>query len=177
MYSEKISAHTTGSILKEATCELCGTRYTYRIERTGVGRSVNVMFLNPGAERAAEKRADDDLARKLEKAVDPVACPTCGWFQADMVEAMKKSGFKKLAITCGIIAGVGVIFTIFTAGLSLLLAPGLAAAGLASGTVYYYLCNPNADHAGPGTRHADKAWESRGKKATSRPGAPRRYGM
>lgn len=48
------------------------------------------MLDNAGAEDRARAGAGKRLRRALEKGVDPVGCPECGWYQADMVAEARR---------------------------------------------------------------------------------------
>ena len=80
------TAVAQGSARKQVRCEQCGREFTYLVERTGTGKGSSWYFLdNEGAQIRADTKAQQTLAASLGCAVDPVACPECGWFQKNMV--------------------------------------------------------------------------------------------
>jgi len=75
-----------GAVLKRVTCEGCGGRYVYRMERSAEGQGTSpYMIDNRGAERRSSTAADRALLRKLQRECDIVPCPACGTVQEDMV--------------------------------------------------------------------------------------------
>src|SRR3712207_6028564 len=101
------------SATKQVTCEKCACAYEYEAKRkstqqvkgsaamTGglvgglagalVGAAVDAATGNDG-EANARGKAQQKAYAKLRTAVDPVACPDCGWYQADMVlEARRRA--------------------------------------------------------------------------------------
>src|SRR5258706_5719452 len=84
-------AAATGAIIKHCACEKCGAAYQYQMVRRGQGAASAPYYINTsGAEKRAQQRANRNLAKLLEKGIDPVACPDCGWFQAAMVREMRQ---------------------------------------------------------------------------------------
>ena len=75
-------AAATASQRRQVVCEKCGCRYAYDVTRRGGGRSAN--------RGRAQRQAQTHLARKIATAVEPVACPDCGWYQADMVAEIRR---------------------------------------------------------------------------------------
>jgi hypothetical protein len=75
--SIKYLATVRGTALKLVTCEQCKTEYVYRLERSASHESQH--------EERALSVAQQELSKALTEAVDPVPCPSCGWYQADMV--------------------------------------------------------------------------------------------
>lgn len=88
-----------GRAAKEMTCERCGARFVYFVYRTGAGTGESVLWLdNAGAQARAARRASEDLQQNLAKAVDPVACVACGWYQADMVGVERRRRGRPLLV-------------------------------------------------------------------------------
>lgn len=103
----------SGAAWKLARCEKCGTEYVYLMRRMAVGReSTSLLF---GADREAEARAYEyagmNLGWELRTEVDPVPCPDCGHYQADMVEAVRRRA--TLFFNCvgpyGYLVGLGAV--------------------------------------------------------------------
>jgi hypothetical protein len=65
------------SCWKEHTCENCGTVFRYLFKRTKTGQA--------GSVQAAENAARAAVVKALTHEVDMQPCPTCGFYQADMV--------------------------------------------------------------------------------------------
>src|SRR5579871_595585 len=76
---------TTGSVLKLVRCESCHAEYAYELQRSAEGKGSSFLFLdNQGAAARASSRAEANLRNKLERGVDLVPCPECGWYQDNM---------------------------------------------------------------------------------------------
>lgn len=101
-------ADISGAVVRRVTCEKCGCAYAYEMVRQGRGGGTSLYMLNnAGAEDRARTRASKRLRRELLHGVDPVGCPDCGWYQADMVrEARRRTmqGIVPTAIVCLAIA-------------------------------------------------------------------------
>lgn len=81
----------TGTAVKGADCEACGTRYAYRASRTATGKATAYYFLfESSAERSALQKATADVEGQLARACDPVPCPACGLVQPAMVRAVRR---------------------------------------------------------------------------------------
>lgn len=85
-----------GSRQKRETCVGCSCSFEYKITRVAQGGGHSGFFLNNrGAAESAKKRAQANLVRVLEEAVEPVSCPTCGIYQPDMVQALRERHGKR----------------------------------------------------------------------------------
>src|SRR5258706_6987794 len=103
-------AAATGSIIKKCTCEKCACEYQYQMVRRGEGASSAPYYINQrGAELRAQQRAQRTLAKRLEKGIDPVPCPDCGWIQAAMVREMRQRKHRWLLAPGWIALGLGVL--------------------------------------------------------------------
>lgn len=135
-------------VWKIVPCERCGETYGYRLEVTASGAGSSFLFLNTeGAQGNAAAEAIANLHRKAERAVVPVPCPVCGWYQQNMVQALRrqKSHWTQL---------VGALVLGLAGGLLLLdelggwaLPAAVAATGVAllvTGFVLIWRRNPNA---------------------------------
>jgi hypothetical protein len=111
------TARVRGRAVKTVTCEKCSDAYVYVVERTAQGSGMSPLFLdNDGARNRASVSAKHALSNALDRAVDPAACPACGWYQETMVrEARRRRGrwLKVPAIVAGVFGG----FTLVLIGL------------------------------------------------------------
>jgi hypothetical protein len=105
----------SGSVWKEVQCHGCQCEYVYHLSRTGSGTGRSPYYAdNEGAQRRAEESAVKNLQRKLQRDCDPVACPECGAYQANMVRLLRRRRWGWVHI-CG---WVGVVAAILFAWLS-----------------------------------------------------------
>ncbi|HEX5269649.1 MAG TPA: hypothetical protein VFW33_04135 [Gemmataceae bacterium] len=81
-----------GTRVAQVTCEYCGSTYCYRLARTARAH-VHAIYDLGGktAFRRSQDRARAKLRRLLDTATDPVPCPECGWYQKDMLPALRRS--------------------------------------------------------------------------------------
>src|SRR3954470_24900177 len=80
--------------LMQVCCEKCGGIYRYRMVRRGVGKASTVYNIDlPGTAQRAARNAQKVLHRLLQKGIDPVPCPHCGWWQWHMVEEIHRRQF------------------------------------------------------------------------------------
>ena len=92
------AASRRGRAVKFVTCEKCGVGYVYAVDRTVRAASFSILFLdNDGARRRANEKARTGLERALGNAVDPLACPDCGWYQVSMIEMAVSSQLVSIA--------------------------------------------------------------------------------
>jgi hypothetical protein len=113
-FGRSYTAAVSGARIKEVRCEKCGQTYFYRLVRRGEGRGTSPYYLNNrGAERRAQAGAERKLAKLLERGVDPVPCPDCGWIQANMVREIRRRKLRWMnvfsiafAILFGVIIGI-----------------------------------------------------------------------
>ena len=103
----------TGTAVRHVKCEKCGCDYCYRLFRRGSGAASSRYGLdNKGAQTRAENVAAKKLQKLLLYGVDPVPCPDCGYFQAEMVEEYQSrfhGWLYGLAMTFGILLGVAAV--------------------------------------------------------------------
>ena len=103
-------AAVSGTVIKDVRCEKCGCEYLYRMIRRGEGSGSSPYYLNnEGAQRRANAGAKRQLQKLLARGVDPVACPDCGWLQAQMVRELRRRSLRGLiytAITLAIVLPV-----------------------------------------------------------------------
>jgi uncharacterized tellurite resistance protein B-like protein len=137
--------------------------------------------------REAKQRASEGAARNLKTAlahaVDPVACPACGWYQEAMVKILRHSRVRvpiEIGVAVAIVVAIGVAALITTCGFSSYstLSNGerfvrgvlggaatgiLIACSVAVGATARWMKNhPNACHPGLGGKHAERARSSQG---------------
>lgn len=85
-YAVDYYVRVTGREPKVVECEACRHGYVYFLKRAGYGQNTSVFFLdNAGAKARAADQAHAGLEAALATGIDPVPCPQCGWYQAEMV--------------------------------------------------------------------------------------------
>jgi hypothetical protein len=88
---KQYKATLSGTVVKRVTCEKCSCAYAYELTRQARGTGTSPYFLdNAGAEHRARTQASKRLRRALEHGIDPVGCPDCGWYQADMATEARR---------------------------------------------------------------------------------------
>jgi hypothetical protein len=115
--SLEYSCTKAGAVLKVVHCECCGAAYGYQLKRSARGEGSSFLSLDDeGAAARAASRAEVELRDKLERGVDAVPCPACGWYQQDMLlKARSKHRYGMLytglCLTIGLIpvAVIGVV--------------------------------------------------------------------
>jgi hypothetical protein len=107
----------SGSVLKEVNCEKCDCWYRYRLVRRAEGIGSALFGIgDEAAQRRSHRRAKEVLKQRLATAVDPVACPMCGWYQQDMVREIHRRRYEGVArLGWTVAALVGVILASFLA--------------------------------------------------------------
>jgi hypothetical protein len=70
------SATVKGLTTKVVKCERCGESYEYILSRSGRGRD--------------DSEAYSDLEQRLVEGCEPVPCPSCGWYQNNMVPRARR---------------------------------------------------------------------------------------
>lgn len=141
------TATVSGRGLKLVCCEHCACEYVYGLERNVSGHASSLLWLdNEGAKKRAEDSASTSVKRTLRAAVDPVACPKCGWFQGNMVPLLKRRGAWKIAIfgLAGAL-GLAIIVAILEkpSGLTRKLPWSIAALSVAGASAFYICHDPN----------------------------------
>jgi hypothetical protein len=90
-YGMDYTATVTGSTAKLVSCEQCQVEYVYKLQRTATGSGSSLLFVdNEGARNRASSRAGAKLDQVLDRAVDLVPCPACGWYQKNMVAKARR---------------------------------------------------------------------------------------
>ena len=100
----------TGSAPKLVHCESCSGDYVYFATVAAQGEGFSPLFLaGQAATDEAEHRAKAKLAEELAKAVQPIPCPTCGWYQHDMVAPARELRYAKKMWLCKVFGGFSVV--------------------------------------------------------------------
>jgi hypothetical protein len=108
-YATEYTATLSGSVLKLVPCEHCGAEYVYQLERSAQGSGTSFLFLdNDGAQARASARAEAELRQLLERGVDLVPCPKCGWYQANMLPVARRQAYRGMR-NAGLCLLIGVI--------------------------------------------------------------------
>lgn len=160
---QQSTATVKGRTYKVCCCETCRLEFVYTVERTGVGSGSSLLFLdNAGARNRAGARANQNLEKALQQAVDAVACPQCGWFQAEMIAAEKSKRLSR-CLWVGLPLGLILLLFGFAASANFLYIAGWLCliGGPVAGIVWQLLYQPNSYHAGVGTSHPQHAQTSR----------------
>lgn len=90
-FGNQHSARVAGPSTRRVDCVRCGCHFEYPVEVVGVGMAHSPFFaFEREARRKALERAEDDLARRLDTEVVPLACPECGDYQPDMIELLRR---------------------------------------------------------------------------------------
>ncbi len=87
------TAKLRGMRPKFVSCEACGLEYVYFVERSATAKDSNLLFLNPGAKKSAERRAEKELNEKLDEAEKAIPCPGCGHVQKHMFAEARRRRF------------------------------------------------------------------------------------
>jgi len=105
------SAVTVAKLI-DVTCEKCDCAYRYQLVRRGKGAASAPYYIGmESGRRRAQANACQDAAKKLERGIEPVACPDCGWVQSNMVAEMRRRAGRWLI-------PVGVISLVVTAAIT-----------------------------------------------------------
>lgn len=101
MYAATTTSEMSGAATKKVTCEECGQRFQYVVNRYAAGDHVSLVH-SEAADQRAQQVAELKLRKALLKAVDVVGCPECGHIQSRMVKAKRVKAFKVAALLAGI---------------------------------------------------------------------------
>lgn len=94
---QTLTSRIEASKVKQVTCERCGTAYYYEMTRQGIGRGTALYGIGTGrAGAGAERRAQEDLNRRLEIESDMVPCPKCHWVSTDLIKTYRKGRYRKI---------------------------------------------------------------------------------
>ena len=107
-----------GAISKYVCCEHCGTDFAYTMIRHAEGHGTSYYFLDEaGAEERANRRAESKVQSALANEVEPVECPKCGRFQADMVQEARRRRWSWLRPFWAVVAPVVLVPMFFCGGM------------------------------------------------------------
>jgi hypothetical protein len=107
--SGEYSCIMTGAVLKVVHCACCGVVYIYQLKRLVRGEGYSFLSLdNEGATARAASKAEAELHDTLERSVDPVPCPACGWYQQNMLLKARKEHRSGMLYT-GLYVTIGLI--------------------------------------------------------------------
>ena len=73
----------SGAVCKTVVCESCQWRYDYEMHRTE-------KLAKLSSAKSLEQAAEAKLQAMLEEECDAVPCPSCGWYQQNMVLRMRQ---------------------------------------------------------------------------------------
>jgi uncharacterized membrane protein YebE (DUF533 family) len=163
-YGQSYTSNVSGSVTKLCHCEACAEEYVYTAKRQVSSSGMSFLWMdNEGAKDRAIRGAQAQIQNALAMAVDPVACPSCGWFQSNMQSQLKWRRLK-WALWVSLPAAFFVLMTgIIRADEHWLVAALITAVGgIALGFVWSLQHDPNRAHGGPGGRNEVAAARSRG---------------
>ena len=93
------TATASGRRARTVNCEHCGYQFAYFVQRgaqatamgTGLFFLIDPRFWKYGGyDGLAQARAERQLAKALEREIDPVLCPECGRLQANMESILRR---------------------------------------------------------------------------------------
>src|SRR5437763_961326 len=88
---KRFSSSVTLSRAADVVCEKCSCAYRYQLVRRGTASASAPYYVGQAsAKERAAKSSQKAALKKLKAGVEPVACPDCGWFQADMVREIRR---------------------------------------------------------------------------------------
>jgi hypothetical protein len=154
-FGTEYTVAATAAVMKQVHCERCGAHYHYAMARTGLARDCSFYCLNEEQTKArAHEKASAAARELLEKECEAVPCPSCGWYQQDVVAHLRKNRFPRvwkagmgLLIACVPAGIMTVCCVLMEEGRSLLVpvaslaAVVTGAAGLVLGTRHYLICH------------------------------------
>lgn len=112
--SKMISATLIGRQTKHATCEKCQTRFRYELTRFGTGLGEAPFFLGQASAAAsAQAEARRHLQERLEREVELVPCPKCGWVNVDVIKTYRKRKYRHLPWLSSVIVVAGFFAALF----------------------------------------------------------------
>jgi hypothetical protein len=86
-----VAVSMTGTVDVRVRCENCEAAYRFRVARSATGSGHDAGMLDEiAAMKVAERKATDELESRLQSAIEPVPCPSCGWFQRSMWRAYRR---------------------------------------------------------------------------------------
>lgn len=87
----RFEVSANGTAIKRVDCEKCALEFIYVVNRSIVASESSFLaFHTDKVKTLAQEKAAEALARALERAIDPVGCPECAWYQMPMVRAARR---------------------------------------------------------------------------------------
>jgi hypothetical protein len=152
-----------GAVWKFVSCTHCQEPYAYLLELEATGEDHDLLFLDgKGSAERARAKAEENLLQKSRNCILPVPCPTCGFYQDDMLRQLKEDAWTNpVQIVGALIAVLSFIPLAFAIPYIWVLTLVLAIVGLtllAYGYVLAFRFDPNAGdpelRKGVGQKHA-----------------------
>lgn len=85
-----LTATSTGRVVRCVTCESCQADYVFTFDATAKGTSTSLYGMGmKSVERKAIREAQAAVDHELKTGVRVVPCPSCGWYQAHMVDELR----------------------------------------------------------------------------------------
>jgi hypothetical protein len=98
IHTESVTCVLVRAEWKQVRCEQCDCEYGYELIRRAKGEAVTLFHLfQQRAQRAASRRAECKLEKRLARGIDVAPCPQCGWVQREMVRELRGRSTSKLA--------------------------------------------------------------------------------
>jgi hypothetical protein len=108
--TDLIYHHAKGTIEKTISCEQCGSIYVYQTTRVAwvtVDESLLPFPKSSQEMKKARQKAENDLPGVLDRAVDPVPCPVCGWYQSNMIPLVRKALYEWMILVAVFLGFIG----------------------------------------------------------------------
>jgi len=106
------NATATGTVIKEVNCEKCALRFYYELARVAAGEADAPYYMGQGsAEERAQRRAQQNLAGKLQVDCEVVPCPQCGHVQQAMVRFLRGRMYRTLRVLTWVLPIAGLVLT------------------------------------------------------------------
>lgn len=94
----RYTATVKGTTTKTVKCEKCEKTYAYQYDAQASGTSSSPLFLkNEQAKKEAEEKARANLEQFIRDTAMPYPCPSCGYYQSNMIEPYRLTTYRKLA--------------------------------------------------------------------------------
>jgi len=120
IHFEHFEVTTKGRVFKTVACENCRGEFVYLLTRDATGCASTAMFWNrTGTQELAAVRAQAGLRNALERGLDPVPCPACGWYQSAMIPLVRRAHRYWMCVAGSMLVYLAVLFAVL-GGLGLL---------------------------------------------------------
>ncbi len=115
-FARNFESSAVGSRLVAVQCEKCGCEYLFELARVGSGRAQAAYGIGvKRAARAANERAERDLAKRLEHDAELVPCPKCAWINEDLVSRYRRGRYRGWAKFAACIVILGTVTSLIGA--------------------------------------------------------------